>query len=173
MLFRLSAKLNTHLKHGRLKDRPLLANPFADWSAHLFLVKREKLILVSNTKSLYSFVMYGHTLPNEDRFYERTMNCMRMFMEKDGLEHIYVNHVIPATNMYEYAKALNRSVTGCMRELIYSAIYSVGVRGMEPIDVGTVLNETPLSTLKTEGSAYGCPNDAFRTMSVRRQSNIE
>lgn len=114
MLFRLSAKLNTDLKHSPLKDRPLQANPFADWSAHLFIVKREKLILVSNTQSLYSFVMYGHTLPNELRFYERTMNYMRRFMEMNGLEHVYEERIIPSTNMHEYAKALNRSVTGCM-----------------------------------------------------------
>lgn len=164
MLFRLSAKLNTYLKHGRLKDRPLEANPFADWSAHLFLVKREKLILVSNTHSLYSFVMYGHTLPNELRFYERTMNSMRMFMEQDGLEHVYEERIIPNTNMHRYAKALNRSVTGCMRELIYQATYSVGERGIDPIEVGKVLNEFLLSTLKTEGSSYGCPSDAFRAM---------
>ena len=72
--------------------------------------------------------------------------------------------MIPATNKHEYAKALNRSVTGCMRELIYTAIYSVGERGMEPIEVGKVLNDFLLSTLKTEGSSYGCPNDAFRAM---------
>jgi hypothetical protein len=164
MLFRLSAKLNTHLKRGRLRDRPVITNPFADWSAHLFLAKREKLMLVSNTQSLYSFVMYGHTLPNEGRFYERTMSYMRRFMENDGLEDIYERHVIPATNMREYAKALNRAVTGCMKEMIQTAIYSVAVRGMEPIDVGTVLNDVLLSTLKTEGRAYGRPNDAFRAM---------
>ena len=164
MLFRLSAKLNTYLKHSRLKDRPLQADPFADWSAHLFLVKREKLILVSNTHSLYSFVMYAHTLPNELRFYERTMSYMRRFMELDGLEHVYEERIIPNTNMYHYAKALNRSVTGCMNELIHTAIYSVAERGMEPFEVGKVLNGVLLSTLKTEGSSYGCPNDAFRAM---------
>lgn len=85
-------------------------------------------------------------------------------MEKDGLEHVYENQIIPATNIIEYAKALNRSVTGCMNELIQTAIYSVAVRGMEPIDVGTVLNGVLLSTLKTEDSVYGCPNDAFQAM---------
>lgn len=164
MLFRLSAKLNTHLKHGRLKDRPLQADPFADWSAHLFLVKREKLILVSNTHSLYSFVMYGHTLPNELRFYERTMSYMRRFMEMNGMEDVYEEHIIPNTNFHHYAKALNRSVTGCMNELIHTAIYSIAERGMEPIEVGKILNAVLLSTLETEESAYSCPNDAFSVM---------
>src|SRR5206468_7650115 len=49
MIIRLSAKLNTKLKGGRLTTRPLHQNSFADWSAHLFRVKREQLILVTNT----------------------------------------------------------------------------------------------------------------------------
>ena len=40
MIFRLSQKLNTKIKAGALRALPLHENPFADWSAHLFVAGR-------------------------------------------------------------------------------------------------------------------------------------
>jgi hypothetical protein len=40
MNFRLSQKLNTKIKAGRLPTLPLDDNPLADWSGHLFLADR-------------------------------------------------------------------------------------------------------------------------------------
>ena len=59
MILRLSQKLCTKIKAGSLKTMPLDENPFADWSAHLFVVDRTQYIIVSNTASIYSCVMYG------------------------------------------------------------------------------------------------------------------
>jgi hypothetical protein len=59
MIFRLSQKLLTKIKEVTLRVAPLDDNPFADWSAHLFIAGRARYILLSNTKSLYSKVMYG------------------------------------------------------------------------------------------------------------------
>ena len=39
MIFRLSQKLNTRIKAGILTAVPLDENPFADWSAGMFLVR--------------------------------------------------------------------------------------------------------------------------------------
>jgi hypothetical protein len=46
-------KLNTKIKAGTLPTLPLDDNPYADWSAQLFLADRTQYILVSNTRSLY------------------------------------------------------------------------------------------------------------------------
>jgi hypothetical protein len=62
MIFRLSQKLNTKIKAGTLPALPLDKNPIADWSAHLFVADRTQYILLSNTKSLYSTVMFGKEL---------------------------------------------------------------------------------------------------------------
>ena len=59
MIFRLSEKLKAKVKAGTLATVPLDENPFADWSAGLFLVGRSQYILVTNTKSLYSTVLAG------------------------------------------------------------------------------------------------------------------
>jgi hypothetical protein len=56
MIFRLSQKMIVKIKAGTLTASPLDDNPFADWSAHLFVVDRTQYIIPSNT-SLYSTVM--------------------------------------------------------------------------------------------------------------------
>src|SRR5260370_16059986 len=84
MIFRLSQKLNAKIKAGTLGALPLHENPFADWSAHLFLADRTQYILLSNTKSLYSTVMYGKGITNDSGFIERALSSIREFMEVDG-----------------------------------------------------------------------------------------
>jgi hypothetical protein len=71
MIFRLSQKLNDKIGAGRLPAQPLDENPFADWSTTLFTADRTQYILVSNTKSLYSTVLYGRGITNDSHFIER------------------------------------------------------------------------------------------------------
>ena len=52
MIFRLSQKLNGKLKAGSVPTLPLDLNPFADWSAKLFLADRTQYVLLTNTTSL-------------------------------------------------------------------------------------------------------------------------
>jgi hypothetical protein len=59
MILRLSQKLTTKIKAGTLKAMPLDDNPYADWSCHLFTADRTQYIIVSNTASPYSCVLYG------------------------------------------------------------------------------------------------------------------
>jgi hypothetical protein len=59
MIFRLSQKLATKIKEVTLPALPLDDNPFADWSAQLFVADRTQYVLLSNTQSLYSTVIYG------------------------------------------------------------------------------------------------------------------
>ena len=54
MIFRLSQKPNTKITVGTVHAFSLYENPFADWSAHLFVADRTQYMLLSNTKSLYS-----------------------------------------------------------------------------------------------------------------------
>ena len=121
MIIRVSQKLGTKIKAGSLTTVPLDENPFADWSAHLFVADRTQYILLSNTKSLYSTVMYGQEITNDSRFIERAMSNLREFMADDGQQFIYRRFIAPATTSVRFAKALNRTVTGSMNELIIHA----------------------------------------------------
>jgi GNAT superfamily N-acetyltransferase len=97
MIFRLSQKLSTKIKAGTLRTLPLDENPFADWSAHLFVADRTQYILLSNTKSLYSTVMYGKGITNGGHFIERALSNIREFMEDDGQEFVYQRFIAPAS----------------------------------------------------------------------------
>lgn len=57
MILRFSHKFGSKIKVGSLKPSPLDANPYADWSCHLFTADRTQYILVSNTTALYSCVL--------------------------------------------------------------------------------------------------------------------
>ncbi len=121
MIFRLSQKLNTKIKAGALRALPLHENPFADWSAHLFVAGRTQYVLLSNTKSLYSTVMYGKGVTTDSHFIERALGGIREFTEADGQAFVYHRLIVPATASVRFAKALDRSVTGSMNDLIKHA----------------------------------------------------
>ena len=95
MIFRLSEKLNAKIKAGTLATLPLDENPFADWSAGLFLVGRSQHILVTNTKSLYSTVMYGKGITDDSTFIDRALSNLREFLADDSQQFIYRRFIDP------------------------------------------------------------------------------
>ena len=167
MIIRLSQKLCTKLKAGKLEEMPLDKNPYADWSANLFVVDRTQYIILSNTASLYSCVMYGKEISNGSRFIQRALDSIREFMEADGHAKIYQKHIAPSTGTVSFAKALNRQVIGSMNELIIAASYKLKLDESAPHDLGFYLNEGLLSAIATEGRNYGRPEDAFKLLASR------
>jgi hypothetical protein len=165
MILRLSQKLNNKIKAGSLKALPLDENPFADWTAHLFVADRTQYIMVSNTKSLYSTVLFAKGITNDSRFIERALASIREFMEDDGQAFVYHRFIVPATGTVQFAKALNRSVTGSMNELIRFAIALLVERELSPHDVGFKLNDFLLSAIALNKSdKYDTPKDAFKAL---------
>lgn len=166
MIIRLSQKLSSKIKAGSLTSMPLDENPFADWSAHLFVADRTQYIMLSNTKSLYSVVMFGKGITSTSHFIERAMSNIREFMADDGLEFVFHRLVAPNSTSVRFAKALNRSVTGSMNEQIYHATAWLIEEDVSPFDVGFRLNDTLLSALGHEGTTYGKPREAFKTLAA-------
>ncbi len=165
MILRLSQKLNSKIKAGALPAVPLDENPFADWSAHLFLVQRTQHILVSNTKSLYSVVMYGKGITDDSTFISRTLSYLGEFMADDGLQFIHQRFVAPTTGTIRFAKALDRSVTGSMNELVKFATVWLQDNEISPYEVGFELNDVLISAAATSKSEkYGKPREAFKAM---------
>jgi hypothetical protein len=164
MIFRLSQKLNTKIKAGPLPALPLHENPFADWSAHLFVAARTQYLLVSNTQSLYSTVFYGKGITDDSHFIERALSSLREFLEADGQEFVYRRFIVPASGSVRFAKALDRSVTGSMNDLVRHATFWLAEGDLSPFDVGFRLNEIPMSALASSGSPYGMPRKAFKAL---------
>ena len=161
MNFRLSQKLNTKIKAGKPTDMPLDENPYADWSCHLFTAGRTQYIILSNTASLYSCIMYGKGITDESRFIERALSTIREFMEDDGQAFVYQKFIAPASGTVSFAKALSRSVTGSVNDLIHAAKFMLA-DDMSPHEIGFRLNETPLSALTdAAGRKYANPREVF------------
>jgi hypothetical protein len=165
MIFRLSQKLSTKIKAGTLSPLPSHANSFADWSAHIFTADRAQYILLTNTKSLYSTVMHGKGITSDNIFIQRALGSIREFMEDDGQEFTYRRLIAPASASVRFAKAIDRSVTGCMNDLVYHATMYLIEEQMPPHDVGFRLNGILFSSLARPGSSgYARPREAFKAL---------
>jgi|SRR6516225_1577685 hypothetical protein len=92
------------------------------------------------------------------------MSGIRELMEADGQEFAYHRFIVPATGSVRFAKALNRSVTGSMNDMIRHATYWLTEGDLSPFDVGFRLNEIPMSALGNTGLPYGMPRKAFKAM---------
>jgi uncharacterized protein DUF6933 len=165
MIFRLSQQLNAKIKAGNLETLPLHENPLADWWAALFVAGRTPYLLLSNTKSLYSTVLSGKGIANDSLFIERALRSIQELMEGEGQGAAYERFIASATATVRFAKALNRSVTGSMNDLIRHATAWLAEGDLSPPDVGVRLNDILLSALARNNSvAYGKPRDAFREL---------
>lgn len=171
MIFRLSQALNARVKAGVLETLPLHENPLLDWSAQLFPVGRSNFILLSNTVSLLSAVVSGQEVTSEDHFRERAFDGIRACLTALGYEPL-ARTIIPAdSGPVRYAKALNRSVSGSMNELVRCA-ESCMKGDLTLPEVADRLNDTLLSALAAGGShGYGKPREAFRVMAAGAGSN--
>jgi hypothetical protein len=164
MIFRLSQKLNTKIKAGKLCEMPLDENPYADWSAHLFTADRIQYIILTNTASLYSCLMQGKGVTNGDKLVERALSTIRDFTADDAQQLAYRKFIVPASTTVHFAKALSRSVTGSMNDHIQGAKFLLA-DGMAPSEIGYRLNKTPMSALNDpDGRKYGRPREAFKRM---------
>jgi uncharacterized protein DUF6933 len=71
-------------------------------------------LILTNTPSLYSTVIYGRGISNQSRFLDRALSANREFMVADGQEFILGRFIAPASATVQFASALNRSVTGLL-----------------------------------------------------------
>ena len=159
MILRLSQRINSKIKAGKLSEMPLDENHYADWSSHLFTADRTQYVMVTNTKSLYSCVMFGRGITDDSRFIERVLSSLREFTESDGQSFAYQRFIAPSSGTISFAKALNRSVTGSMNDMIYHARMWLIEEELSPFDVGFKLNQIPMSALE-----YANPRDAFKKL---------
>jgi hypothetical protein len=158
MIVRLGNTLAKKTWETGLFTRPAHTNPLADWSAHLFAVRHVHYILISNTTTLYSMVLFGRGITDGGQLIDRMTWVIREVMDHDGLGQAYEEYVVPETGRVTFAKALNRSVTGSMNDLVFQAKVCLDEE-ISPYDVSFLLNELPMSHLK-----HRKPLEAFRLL---------
>jgi hypothetical protein len=167
MIFRLSQKISTKIKAGKLADSPLNANLYADWSCHLFNVARTQYILLMNTASFYSCLLPGKGITSAAAFVSQSKNGIGGFMADDGRQVIFSKYISPSFSEVQFAKPLNRSAIGSLNDHIQAAKILLA-HGMAPNAIGLQLNETPFSALVGhEGKKYASPKSVFASLADR------
>lgn len=171
MIFRLTQKLAKKIKIGKREDAPTANNALADWSANVFVAKRQQYILLSNTQSLYSCILSGRGITSESTFIDGAMQTIDHFLSEDGLHDVFQRFLLPASQKVNFAKSLNRSVTGSMTDLIIAAKFHLEIHDLDLSEIAGRLNVTPLSALvDAEGRKYNCPKSAIRLLLANSDS---
>jgi len=108
--------------------------------------------------------MFGKGITDDSDFIQRAFNSIREFMEADCKGAAFVRFIAAASGTVQFAKALDRSVTGSMNDLVKHAAFWLAEGDLSPHDVGVRLNGIPMSALKNDNSRYGFPRDVFAAM---------
>jgi len=163
MIFRLTLKLSKKIGIAPLPAIPFdkNRNPLIDWNAHLFTVQRLQYIILTNTVSLYSIVIYGRGITNDKQFIREVSSYMREFMRIDGYNDIFEKFIEPLDRDIFFSKIVDRRVMGSMNDLIFQAKMYLIEGQQSPFDVSFLLNESPMSYLK-----YSRPKDEFQRLAA-------
>ena len=161
MIVRISAKLGRKIHVSPDSVLPADPNPFGDWSAHLLTADRIQYILITNTASLFSMVMFGRGSTDAGSFLDRMTSCMSDFIRATGHGHVFERLIVPSLDRMLFSRALSRSVTGSMNELVFHAQMRLVEDRMSPYDVSLYLNEMPMSSLE-----HITPIDSFRHLTA-------
>lgn len=159
MVFRVSAKLGRKIHLDYEQSLPPAADPILDWSADLFTADRTQYIIVSNSASLYSIVMYGRGVANETRFLQDSMSEMREVLNADGFSSAFQEVIGPSADRLAIAKRQDRSVIGSMNDLIWQARLRLAQDEISPYEASCFLNKTLMSYID-----YRPPREAFQRM---------
>jgi hypothetical protein len=159
MIFRLTQKLGKKIGVEPTTCLPLASNPFTDWTASLFIVQRVQYIITTNTKSLYSIVMFGRGITDDNLFLKRALNSLHQLMEDDGNEFLYQRLIAPHTARISFSKTGDKRVLGSITELVFQAKYHLEAGEVSPFEASRRLNDTLMSYID-----HRRPRDAFQSM---------
>lgn len=163
MILRVSDKLSKRIGLRPIESLPLSANPFADWSSHLFAAGRSEYILSTNTANLYSVVFSARGIKGEAAFRSNMLAQLRAAMIGDGFEFHYKRLIDVESDAVSYSKAFSRSVIGSMNDLAELSSYSIEVEGKSPEQVTQFVNSTTFSVID-----HLTPRDAFLHTGFRK-----
>ena len=165
LIFRVTQKLAEKIKVVPALALPPQDSPFLDWTANLFMVSRWQCILLTNSKSLYSVVLPGKGVSNEQAFVEQSMKSLRDNMALDGIVSIFDTRIAPVLDLVSLCKASDRGVLASMNQLVYQAKCDLIEMGHPLPLVNQRLNRIPMSKLK-----YHYSVEEFAALAIRSRA---
>ncbi|MBD3278472.1 MAG: hypothetical protein GF388_09245 [Candidatus Aegiribacteria sp.] len=148
MIIRLTGKLGRKLRISPSESLPLSSNPYTDWSANLFTVKRYQYILAVNTPSLYNVLFPGRGVASGSDLLERMTDELKRMLLLDGYQFIMDRIISSHTGEISFSKSYSRTVTGSMTEMMKMAKLYLGEDELDPFDVAVHLNGTIMNALE-------------------------
>jgi hypothetical protein len=128
-----------------------------NWYANLFTFKRTQYILLTNEKTLFSFVLAGKGISNNNLFIKKISLQLKEMLDDYNLSSVWEKHFEPEFSTINFSKTNNRKVLGTMNEIIFHAQIVLERREITPYDLSFELNTVIYSLIE-----YKKPIEAFR-----------
>lgn len=161
MILRLTAQLGKKIGITPSRVLPMDTNPYTDWTAHLFRADRTQYILLANTTSLYSVVLYGRGITNFSDFMNSAIFSIIDTLRNDGFVFIAEQLMAPNTCKAFISKSLSRTVTGSINDLVSQSKYYLEGGDLSPYHLSQKINELPFSYID-----YTSPREAFSKLRI-------
>jgi len=141
-------KLAKKLKIVPSAALPPHESPLLDWTANLFMVSRWQCTLLTNSHCLYSVVLPGKGVSNENTFVKTSTKALYEYMALDGCENIFSTHIASHIGAATFCKASDRRVLGSMNDFAYHTRVYLLEMGLPGPLVNARLNDMPMSMLE-------------------------
>lgn len=156
MILRVTQKLARKIKVAPTCCLESDPDPYADWTANLFIAARMQFIILTNTQSLYSVITLGRGITNTDEFVKTILLVLDLYLTRQRLQPIYYGRIAPAAETIAFSKTGDKRVLGSMNDLIVQAKWAIAHQGQSLFDAATDINDMPMGMLK-----YRYPKEAF------------
>jgi hypothetical protein len=122
------------------------------WHANLIRIERRKCLLLTNDRTLYSFLVTGVKKKDLGNFRELFSLHLNMNLVREDFSPGDINKALEEYGEIAIAPSASRSVLGSMNDLAYQADFLVSrAGGLEKGDMLTVnmmLNRIPMGAIK-------------------------
>lgn len=161
MIVRLTPELGKRIGVSPADMHPLNANPFADWSCHVFPASGAPHIVALNTASLYAVLFPGQRINRRNTFESSFFSHVREQLIGDGFEFLYRRLVDAPAGAIQYSRPLSPMLRATIADLGELAAHYLETQRLPPSEVAEKINAAPLAAI---GHAH--PRDAFRALHV-------
>jgi len=167
MIIRFTDKLAKKLKLGKISRIEKYPVPFLEWYAHLFSIQRSQYILVAEATSLYTVIMYGRGVVDDNIFLQHFFSFLRENLEEIEGRLIYERIIAPNSARITFSKTMNKSVLGSINDMVNMSKVVVERDDMSPYDLSVFLNNTPFKFIN-----YQSPLAAFKSMKLKKGRDV-
>ena len=123
----------------------------SEWYFNTLIIERKHYFLLTESKSLYSILIYAFGLNTQEKF---EISLAKNIAKAIGQMNFGFSEVNFEIKEVMYAKTINKAILGSQNDLIYMA-KTIPFKSID--ETMARINETPMSYLK-----YGLPIEVFR-----------